>query len=118
VDPGSGEVVIPEDEQAWLFLYGEKNLWSKLETKQDVDAQGVSHGVIIRGLPESGTPLAASHGVGQGDIIRSINGEPMTSKEDIAIYLRGKGKGLTRYEVVIESGGKSRTVVYRVPRRR
>jgi len=115
-DPATGDIIIPEEEQAWLEHFGEKNVWNGLATKPDVDAEGVSRGVRIMSVPEV-APLKPSHGLGVQDVVRSINGEPVTSKEDILNYLRGKGKGLTRYEVVVETGGKPRTVVYRVPRR-
>ena len=117
-DPDTGDYVIPEDEQVWVEVWGEKNVWSKLATKPDADAEGKSHGQRIMSPLEAGTPLAASHGIGQGDIIRSINSVPMTSKEDVANYLRGDGKGLDKYNVVVETDGKQRTVVYRVPRHR
>jgi hypothetical protein len=116
-DPKTGEIVIPEEEQAWLELYGQKNIWANLDTKPDVDAQGVSHGVKIMKSPEV-APLTPTHDVGVGDVVRSINGVPMTSKEDILNYLRGAGKGQTLYKVEIENAGKVRTVVYRLSRRR
>jgi hypothetical protein len=115
-DPATGDWVIPADEQNWISNWGEKDLWTKLATKPDADAQGVSHGVRVLSMPETGTPLAPSHGITQGDTIRSINGVAMTSKEDIANYLRGPGKGLERYEVVVDTGGSERRIVYRVPR--
>jgi hypothetical protein len=116
-EPGSGDIVIPEEEQVWLEHFGEKNVWNNLATKPDVDSQGVSRGVRIMAAPEV-PPLKPSHGIVAQDVVRSINGEPMTSKEDILNYLRGKGRGLARYEVVVDNGGKTRTVVYRVPARR
>jgi hypothetical protein len=116
-DPVSHEWIIPEAEQDWLDLYGEKNILAQVPTKPDVDAQGVSHGLRILGRPEAGAPaLAASHGINEGDTIRSINGTRVTSKEEILNYLRGPGKGLTTYSVVVDYNGKERTVVYRVSR--
>ena len=102
--------------QSWLEQWGEAEVISKLATKPDVDEQGKSHGLKILSSPEIGTPLNASHGIMTGDIIRSINDEPVGSKEDVLNYLRGKGKGLDRYEVVIENNGNERKVVYRVPK--
>jgi len=116
--PKTGDWIIPEEEQQWMTQYGEDVLLKNLGTKPDVDAQGVSHGLRITSLPEAGTPLAPNHGVGLGDVVRSINGEPVASKEDIVTYLRGKGKGLEKYVVVIDTNGKEHTVVYVVRRRR
>jgi hypothetical protein len=116
-DPASGEIKIPEEECVWLEHWGEKNVWANLETKPDVDAQGVSHGVKFTKIPEV-PPLKPTHGIGAGDIVRSINGVPVTSKEDILNYLRGDGRGQKKYEVVIETNGKTRTVIYKVCRGR
>jgi hypothetical protein len=114
-EPKTREWIIPIEEQDWLEAHGDKIL-ARVATKPDVDAQGVSHGVIIKSPIEVDTPLAANHGINIEDIIRSINGKPMTSKEDIVAYLRGEGKGLDRYEVVVEHQGKPRTVTYHVRR--
>jgi hypothetical protein len=117
-DPVTHEWVIPDAEQDWIELYGEKNILAQVPTKPDVDAQGVSHGLKIVGSIEGAAPaLAASHGIDPGDIVRSIDGVAVTSKEDVLDYLRGDGKGRTTYAVVLDRDGKERTVVYRVPRR-
>src|SRR5207244_1316753 len=94
-DPVTHEWVIPETEQNWIEQYAEKDILPQLATKPDVDAQGVSHGLRIMSSIEANAPaLGPSHGINQGDIIRSINGVAVTSKEDILNYLRGDGKGL------------------------
>lgn len=111
-----GEWVIPDQEQLWIEKFGEADIWSKLATKADVDKDGVPRGLRIMSFPETGTALAPSHGIGQGDIIRSINGVAVTSKEEILNYLRGDGRGLEKYDVVVETDGAKRTVVYRVRR--
>lgn len=117
-DPSTGDWIIPSEERSWIEQFGEKNLWSRLGTKPDADAQGNPRGLRITTLPEEKTPLAPTHGISVGDVIRSINGVPMTSKEDVLSYLRGDGKSLERYEVVIDTNGRERTVVYRVSRPR
>lgn len=117
-DPATGDWIIPPEERTWLERFGEKDVWSRLGTKLDTDAQGVSRGLRITTLPEERTPLAPTHGIYLNDVIRSINGVPVASKEDVLNYLRGDGKGLERYEVVIDGNGRERTVVYRVSRPR
>lgn len=116
-EPGSGHWIIPAQEQLWIETFGEKNVWSKLATEPVTDAQGVSRGVRFKTFPESGTPLVP-HGIGQGDVVVSINKVPVGSKEDILNYLRGDGKGLERYDVVIDTNGAVRTEVYIVRRAR
>ncbi len=114
--PSTGEWIITTDELEWIEEFYEKDVWAGLKAEPDVDAQGVSRGVKILS-PLEMLPLATSHGVGTGDVVRAINDVPMTSKDDILAYLRGKGRGLEKYVVTVDSGGKSRTVVYRVQRR-
>jgi hypothetical protein len=111
-----GDWIITEDEQLWIEVWGEKDLLPNLAMQPRTDADGNPQGVRITGLPEAKTPLAPSHGIYTEDVVRSINGVAVNSKEEILDYLRGQGKGLSRYEVVVESNGATRTVVYRVPR--
>lgn len=110
------EWVITEDEQLWIEVWGEKHVVPNLAMKPETDKDGNPHGVRITALPESKTPLAPSHGLYVDDVVRSINGVAVNSKEEILEYLRGPGKGLYRYEVVVEKNGTPSTVVYRVPR--
>ncbi len=116
-DPATGHWIIPFTEQLWIETFGEKNIWSKLATEPVVDAQGVARGVRFKTFPESGTPLVP-HGIGQGDVVVSINKVSVGSKEDILNYLRGEGKGLERYDVLIDTNGATRTEVYIVRRPR
>lgn len=116
-DPETGHWIIPATEQLWIETFGEKNIWSKLATEPVLDAQGVARGVKFKTIPEQGTPLVP-HGIGQGDVVVSINKVAVGSKEDILNYLRGDGKGLERYDVVIDTNGSIRTEVYVVRRAR
>jgi len=107
---------IPDDEVAWLEAFGEEKVWSKLATQPAVGKDGVARGLRLMSFPEAGTPLAPSHGIGQGDVVTAINGVPVASKEDIMNYLRGAGRGLTKYVVDVEKDGAKRQVVYIVRR--
>lgn len=112
----NGDWIIPDDEQLWIEVWGEKDLLPKLGMKPETDQAGNPRGVRITSQPEAATPLAASHGININDIVRSINKVAVNSKEEILEYLRGPGRGLKRYEVVVETNGAERTVVYHVPR--
>ena len=116
LDPGTNEWIVPADEQVWIERFAEKAVLGKLAAKPETDAQGATRGLRILAFPEIGTPLAPSHGIGQGDVVRSINGVAIASKNDVLDYLRGAGKALDRYEVVVETDHAERTIVYRVPR--
>ena len=110
----NGDWIITEDEQLWIEVWGDTHIAPKLAMKPETDAAGSPRGVRITGLPESGTPLAPSHGLTIDDVVKSINKVPVSSKEEILEYLRGPGKGLARYVVVVERSGAEREVVYRV----
>ena len=114
-EPG-GDWIITDDEQLWIEAWGDKHVVPNLAMKPETDANGTPRGAKITALPESKTPLAPSHGLVVGDVIRSINGVAVNSKEEILEYLRGPGRGLNRYEVLVDTNGTEHTVVYRVPR--
>lgn len=116
-EPATGDVVIPFEAQDWIAVYGEKNLLGQLGVQPKVDGEGKAIGIRIVTVPGQGTPLGPTSNVYPEDVIRSINGVPVTSKEDVILYLRGAGKGLSRYEVVLDRAGQEKTVVYRVPQR-
>ncbi len=112
-DPASGEFVIPHDEQVWWETYGEKKVLERLQLQEVTDPKDATpRGVKLKRQPETGTPLEGSRGINAGDVIVSINGQPIRTKADILAYLRGPGRGLARYEVVVDTSGKERTVVY------
>jgi hypothetical protein len=111
-----GDWHIPEDEQRWLEVYGEERVWKKLEARTEVGPDGKPKGLRILSFPETGTPLARTHGIGQGDVVTAINGVAVSSKEEILNYLRGDGRGLTKYVVDVENNGAKRQVVYLVRR--
>jgi hypothetical protein len=111
-----GDWVITEAEQLWIEVWGDKHVLPNLGMSPNTDASGIAHGVKITSLPESKTPLAPSHGLAVQDVVKSINGVAVNSKEEILEYLRGPGKGLYKYVVVVDTNGADRTVTYRVPR--
>lgn len=110
-DPDTGEWIVPDDETAWYETWGEKNVVSRLKT------QDTPSGVRILSHPGEGTPVGTGRGIVSDDVVKSINGVEMRSMADVTAYLRGEGRGLRRYEVVIERAGAVRTVVYNVGRR-
>ncbi|MHC4858962.1 MAG: PDZ domain-containing protein [Planctomycetota bacterium] len=69
-------------------------------------------GVEIKSIKQGS--IVARRGIRTGDILKSINGNPVTSRQEAVNYFKGKGKGLTRYVVVIERLGKEIQVTYNV----
>jgi hypothetical protein len=71
-------------------------------------------GVQIKSIKERS--ILNRRGLKTGDILKSINGTPVRSRQDVLNYLKGSGKGLSRYQVVIERNGKDITTSYNVKR--
>ena len=67
---------------------------------------------ITRVAPRS---MAARHGAQEGDVIKSINGHPVSSVSEAINWAKSNKDKYTRWEVLVENKGKERTVVYETP---
>ena len=112
----NGDWVITDEAQLWIEVWGERHVVPNLGMRPVADAEGRPRGARITELPEAKTPLGPSHGLCVGDVIRSINGVAVNSKDEVLEYLRGPGRGKLTYVVGIETDGAEREIVYRVPR--
>ena len=116
-DPSGLTWRMPKEETAWWEDFGEERVLAKLAVQNKQDADGRPVGVTLRSQPGQGTPVGEGRGLGVNDTIKAVNGVPIGTKEDILRYLRGEGRGLTRYEVLVEDEtGRERTVVYIIER--
>ena len=59
--------------------------------------------------------LAAAHGAETGDVIKSINGHPVTSVQEAVSYVKNNSETTSVWEVVVVNQGKERTVIYESP---
>jgi hypothetical protein len=59
--------------------------------------------------------IVARHGVQSGDVIKSINGEPVSSREEAINYVKANQDVYDRWEVEIENRGQTRIVTYLSP---
>lgn len=59
--------------------------------------------------------VAARHGARSGDVIKSINGTPVTSTQEAISFVKNNQDAYERWEVVVENMGQKRTVVYLPP---
>ncbi len=117
-DPTGNTWRVPADEAAWWEQFGDEEVLAKLVT-ETVQGPDGPRGVKLLSVPGANTPVAAGRGIGKGDTVVSINGVAVRAKEDILRYLRGDGRGLARYDVlVIDETGRERTVVYLTSRPR
>ena len=118
-DPSGLTWRVPVEEIRWWGEFGESDVLGKLVVNVATDTDGQPRGLKLMSSPAAGTGASDGRGLSQGDTIRSINGVAVHSKEDILRYLRGDGRGLLRFEVLVESEtGVERTVVYELERRR
>lgn len=109
---GENHWEMPAEEGNWLGRNGEQ-VASQLTLKPEQDpATGRPDGVRVVNIAEGS--IARSRGLLPGDKVKSINGTPVNSRGDAISYLKGPGKGLNRYLVVIERKGKIITMTYDV----
>jgi hypothetical protein len=59
--------------------------------------------------------FAERHGAQQGDVVRSINGHPVSSTQEAIHFVRNNRDRYTTWEVVIDNRGRTRTVTYHSP---
>lgn len=71
---------------------------------------GKYDGIEIKSV-KSGS-IAASHGVQSGDVIKSINGHPVTSTSDAIQFVKTHQGDYDRWEVEVLNKGQTRTITY------
>ena len=59
--------------------------------------------------------IAARHGAAEGDVIRSINGHPVTSVSEAVTFVKNHQDEYSVWEIVISNRGAERTVTYHSP---
>lgn len=74
---------------------------------------GKFDGIEIQSVQAGG--IAARHGAKDGDIIKSINGHPVTSSSEAITFVKNNQDTTTTWNVVIENKGRERTVTYESP---
>jgi hypothetical protein len=70
-------------------------------------------GIEITKVPAGS--MAAKHGAKEGDIIKSVNGHPVTTTQEAIKYAQNNAEKYTTWEIVVENQGVERTVYYEVP---
>lgn len=74
---------------------------------------GKFDGIEIQSVKSGG--VAARHGAQEGDIVKSINGHPVTSTAEAITYVKNNQDSTTTWNVVVENKGRERTVTYESP---
>jgi hypothetical protein len=109
------EFEVPPEEQSWWSDYGEEELTDKvaLETAK---VGGKAVGLMFKSVEKKS--MVARRGVKSGDILKSINGKPVRSRQEVINYVNGEGKGLKTYTILIERNGKDITKTYHVKKKK
>jgi S1-C subfamily serine protease len=74
--------------------------------------EGSIQGLKITSLP--GDSLPAQRGFQEGDVVKSVNGQPISSQSDLINYAKKMGDRLTVVRVEYYRQGKLMSTVYRV----
>ncbi|HEV8111286.1 MAG TPA: PDZ domain-containing protein [Planctomycetota bacterium] len=91
-----------------------KILAEDIRTGRHQDARtGKYDGIEIQAV--SAGSFAERHGAQEGDIIKSVNGHPVTSVQDAINYAKMNANQFTTWEIVIERNGKLQTFYYHSP---
>jgi hypothetical protein len=61
--------------------------------------------------------FAEKHGLSSGDIVKSINGHPVTSKQEAITFVKNNKDVYDKWEVVVESKGREKTLIYYSPQK-
>jgi hypothetical protein len=59
--------------------------------------------------------LAAQHGAQEGDVIKSINGHPVTGVQEAITFAKNNSSKYTTWEIVVDSHGQTKTITYQSP---
>jgi len=71
-------------------------------------------GIQIMEVPAGS--FAAQHGAMEGDIIKSINGYPVTSAQEAITFAKNNANQYTKWEIEVENKGRTRFVTYIPPK--
>ena len=88
-------------------------LTQDVQMRTHFDKDGKRSGVEITEVKPGS--IASRHGVKSGDIVISINGYPVSSKQEAIKFVKNNKDTYTVWEVVVENMGRRTTKVYRSP---
>jgi S1-C subfamily serine protease len=80
--------------------------------REQLEIQAEEGAFVVEVVPDSGADAA---GVEQGDVILSVDGEAITSNEQLGEIVRGHSPGDT-IEIVVERGGEEQTLTAEIGR--
>jgi hypothetical protein len=102
-----------EDAKYFAEKYQEELTRNVQTARHQNSRTGKYDGIEITGVTAGSA--AAAHGAQEGDVIKSINGQSVTSVQEAVQYVKSHSGQTTTWEVVVESKGITKTVTYHSP---
>jgi hypothetical protein len=113
---GANRFVLGSEDMTYLNDNYADVLAREVRTAQHRDPRtGKYDGIEIKEVTPGS--VAARHGAQSGDVIKSINGNPVNSVQEAISFVKVNKDKYSSWEVVIENKGKQRTVTYESPNR-
>ncbi|MFT5155383.1 MAG: hypothetical protein ACI841_005395, partial [Planctomycetota bacterium] len=84
-----------------------------LSTRTHYDESGRRSGIELTSVRKGS--IAARHGAQEGDIVKSVNGHPVSSSQEAIKYAKNNKDRYSTWEVVVENLGKERTLTFETP---
>ena len=108
---GSNRYVLGTEDVQYMNENYAEVLAREVRTAQHRDPRtGKYDGIEIKEVAAGS--LAARHGAKEGDVIKSINGQPVNSVQEAISFVKVNKDKYSTWEVVVENKGKQRTVTY------
>lgn len=106
-------VIGSEDQLSFAEDYGGILAREVVHSRHRNPKTGKYDGIELKSVAPGGR--MAAHGAQSGDIIKSINGHPVTSTAQAITFVKNNQDKYSSWEVVVENKGKERTVTYESP---
>jgi hypothetical protein len=92
----------------------QEELTRNVDTRRHQDPRSGKYDGIEISRVTAGS-AAAEHGAQEGDVIKSINGQAVTSMQEAIHYVKTHADQTNVWEVVVESKGITKTMIYHSP---
>ena len=113
--PAPGVYLVGVDDVAYLNQNYETILSQEVRTRTRRGPNGERAGIEVMEVAQGS--FAQRHGVVRGDVVISINGHPVNSRQEAIQWAKDNGENIQVFDVVVERLGRLETLTYRKPDR-
>ena len=111
---GTNRFMLGTDDMAYANENYPKILADEIRTGRHQDPRtGKYDGIEVQSVTPNS--FAERHGAEEGDVIKSINGHPVTSVQEAISYAKMNANQFTTWEIVVDRNGKLQTFYYQSP---